>query len=149
MSLFFDPKLSKLPLGFHLDFKVSPTPQALNRLLAKSSRETHPPRKLVKALENSYCNISIIESKTSNLVGFVRITSDKGLNANLWDLAAEPGKYQSQFFSVLVNMALATIKRELPGCSISLAAPLTAIKSLEQQGFLMDPNGIRVMAYRL
>ncbi len=149
MSLFFDPKFSKLPSGFHLDFTVAPTTQALNRLLARSSKETHPPRKLFKALENSYCNISIIESKTSTLVGFVRITSDKGLNANLWDLAAEPGKNQTQFFSILVHRALTIIKRELPGCSVSLAAPLIATQSLEKQGFLLDPNGIRCMAYRL
>ena len=103
----------------------------------------------MEALKNSYCNISIIEIKTGILFGFVRITSDKGLNANLWDLAAEPGKYQKQFFYILINRALTIIRRELPGCSISLAAPSMASEALKNQGFLMDPNGIRAMGYRL
>ncbi len=149
MLPFQDSKLSKLPVGFHLEFNETPTPQGLNKLLSRCSLETHPVRKLSKALDNSFYNISIIEDKTGILFGFVRITTDKGLNANLWDLAADPGKYQTQFFSVLVNRALAIIRRNLPGCSVSLAAPLIASKALQQQGFLIDPNGIRVMGYTI
>ena len=149
MRPFQDSKFSKLPLGFSLEFKETPTPQALNGLLYRCLRHKHPARKLATALDNSYCNISIIEIQTRILFGFVRITSDKGLNANLWDLAAEPGKYQEQFFSILINRALMIIRRDLPGCSVSLAAPAIASNSLKKQGFLMDPNGIREMEYKI
>ena len=149
MLPFHDSKVSKVPLGFQLEFKQTPTPQALNRLLSRCSSETHPARELSKALRNSFCNICIIELKTGTLFGFVRITTDKGLNANLWDLSAEPGEYQTQFFSILLNRALAIIRRDLPGCSVSLAAPLVASEALQKQGFLIDPNGIRAMAYRI
>ncbi len=132
-----------------MEFKQTPTPQALNRLLSRCSVETHPPKELSQALKNSFCNICILEIKTGALYGFVRITTDKGLNANLWDLAAEPGKYQMQFFSILLNRALAIIRRDLPGCSVSLAAPLIASEALKKQGFLIDPNGIRAMAYKI
>ncbi len=132
-----------------LEIQEPPSPQALNSLLSRFSGEKHPSRKLVKALQNSYCNISIVEQATGKLCGFVRITSDKGLNANLWDLAAEPGPDQMQLLSILVNSALKIIQKELPGCSISLAAPPIASEILKRNGFLMDPNGIRVMAYRL
>ncbi len=146
---FQDSKSSRLPKGFCLEFQEPPSPQALNRLLFRCLGETHPPRKLAKALQNSYCNISILEEKTGKISGFVRITSDKGLNANLWDLAAEPGEYQKELLSVLITRALLIIRRELPGCSISLAAPAIASESLKKQGFLMDPNGIKAMAYRI
>ncbi len=149
MLTFQDSKFLKLPIGFYLEVKEPPTAQALNGLLARCSGDSHPSRKLSQALQNSFCNISILQEKTGRLFGFVRITSDKGLNANLWDLAAEPGDYQKQFFSVLVNRALVIIRRDLPGCSISLAAPKIATQALQQQGFLMDPNGIRAMSYKL
>ncbi len=132
-----------------METKEPPSPDALNRLLSSCYGETHPSKKLSLALRNSFCNTSLKEEKTEKLVGFVRITSDKGLNANLWDLAAEPGGFQKQFLAVLVHHSLAIIKQHLPGCSVSLAAPIIAIDGLRSQGFLLDPNGIRVMAYRL
>ncbi len=149
MRPFQDSKFLKVPDGFRLELKDAPSPQALNRLLSRCSAETHPIRKLSQALKHSFCNISILEVKTGSLFGFVRITSDKGLNANLWDLASEPGQYQTQFFSILLNRSLIIIRRDLPGCSVSLAAPLIASEALQKQGFLIDPNGIRAMAYKI
>ena len=46
-------------------------------------------------------------------------------------------------------MTLEKINREMPGCSISVQAPLSSLKSLEESGFVLDPNGIRVMGYKL
>ena len=37
----------------------------------------------------------------------------------------------------------------MPGCSISVQAPESSFKSLEESGFILDPNGIRVMGYKL
>ena len=77
------------------------------------------------------------------------MTSDKGLNANLWDLAAEPGDQQEKYISIVVFQAIEIIRRELPGCSISVSAPLISLQALKANGFLLDPNGIQTMGFRL
>jgi hypothetical protein len=83
-------------------------------------------------------------------VGFVRATSDLALNANLWDLAADPADpSQPQLLLVLVHTALARLRRDLPGCSISVAALPAALQPLRHQGFVVDPGGIRAMGLRL
>ena len=80
------------------------------------------------------------------LVGFRRITSDGALNANLWDLAVDPAVAGRQtVMTVLIHSAVSRLRRELSGCSISLAAPPDTLDVLENQGFLVDPNGIRAM----
>ncbi len=101
------------------------------------------------ALNNSFANVSIRKQNSKQLFGFVRITTDRGLNANLWDLAAQPGEHQKYFLKILVHTSLGIIRRELPGCSVSLGAPSIALEALQSEGFLLDPNGIRAMAYRI
>ncbi len=142
-------KSSKLPSGFFLELKEAPTPNELNKLLARSNMDTYSPKKLALALRNSFYNISILEEESLQLCGFVRITTDQGLNANLWDLVALPGSNQRQFLSVLIYHSLFIIRQNLPGCSVSVAAPALAITALEEEGFLIDPSGIRTMAYRI
>ncbi len=143
------PKTKELPKGFILETEELPLPQELNNLLAKCREKTHPSKRLKSALENSYCCLSILNKSNRKLVGFVRATSDKGLNANLWNLVAEPGKNQQELLSFLINQMLAILKRELPGCSISVSSPSISIKTLVGQGFLENPNGIRAMEYKL
>ena len=142
-------KFSSIPAGFILEAEEMPSPQKLNRLLSRCNLETHPPKKLALALAKSDCFLSILDEVTGDLSGFVRVTSDRGLNANLWDLAAEPGKQQEQLISILIIRILKIIRQDMPGCSISVAAPSVAIKSLEQQGFLLNPGGIRTMGFRV
>ncbi len=132
-----------------MELKEAPTPKELNKLLARSSMDTYPPQKLALALENSFYTLSILEENTLKLCGFVRITTDQGLNANLWDLVALPGKNQRTFLSVLIYHSLFIIRQNLPGCSVSVAAPFIAINALQDEGFLIDPSGIRTMAYRI
>ena len=79
----------------------------------------------------------------------MRVTSDKGLNANLWNLSAAKGSNQELFYSVLLRVTLEKINIEMPGCSISVQAPVSSFLSLEENGFILDPNGIRVMGYKL
>ena len=79
----------------------------------------------------------------------MRVTSDRGLNANLWNLSAAPGNNQQLYYSILLQVTLEKINREMPGCSISVQAPESSLKSLEESGFILDPNGIRVMGYKL
>ncbi len=120
----------------------------INRLLSRCNQDTHQPKKLELALNNSDFYLTLLQKTSENLLGFVRVTSDKGLNANLWDLAAEPGNQQEEYMSIVVFKAIEIIRRELPGCSISVAAPLISINSLKANGFLLDPNGIKTMGFR-
>ena len=139
----------KLPSGFLLDSDNLPSPDALNRLLARCNEETHPSRRLALAMQQSTFNLSILKVSSGKLVGFVRATSDKGLNANLWNLVAEPCLEQGQLLAVLVHHSLGILKKKMPGCSVSVAAPLMAIEALKDNGFLIDPSGIRAMGFRL
>ncbi len=139
----------RLPEGFVLESEQLPSPQELNRLLSKCNQVTHPPARLAKALEHSFCHFSIFEEASGKLYGFVRATSDKGLNANLWNLAVQPGEYQVPLLAVLIHSSLEILRKRMPGCSVSVSAPAIALKTLEDQGFLLDPGGIRVMGFKL
>ena len=142
-------KCPQIPEGFVLLRSEVISVRKINRLLLKCKQETHQPRKLELALRNSDFYLTLLQKTSENLVGFVRVTSDKGLNANLWDLVAEPGDQQEKYISIVVFKAIEIIRRELPGCSISVAAPLISLNSLKANGFLLDPNGIKTMGFRL
>ena len=142
-------KCPQIPEGFVLLRSEIVSVRKINRLLSRCNQDTHQPRKLELALEKSDFYLTLLQRSTNNLVGFVRVTSDKGLNANLWDLVAEPGDQQEQYISILIFKAIEIIRRELPGCSISVAAPLISLDSLKANGFLLDPNGIKTMGFRL
>ena len=68
----------KLPSGFVSDLVNPPSPDALNKLLARCNEETHPPSQLALALEKSALHVCIWNESTDRLAGFVRGTSDKG-----------------------------------------------------------------------
>ena len=138
----------QIPEGFLLTRNKLVSVRKINNLLSRCNQDTHQPRKLELALQNSDFYLALVQKTSENLVGFVRVTSDKGLNANLWDLAAEPGDQQEKYISIIVFKAIEIIRSELPGCSISVAAPLISIKALKDNGFLLDPNGIKTMGFR-
>ena len=142
-------KCPQIPEGFLLLRSELISIRKINRLLSRCTQDTHQPRKLELALKNSDFYLTLFQKTSDKLVGFVRVTSDKGLNANLWDLVAEPGDQQEKYMSIIVFKAIEIIRRELPGCSISVAAPLISLKSLKANGFLLDPNGIKTMGFRL
>ena len=142
-------KCPQIPEGFVLHRSEIVSIRKINRLLSKCNQDTHQPRKLELALKSSDFYLTLFEKASDNLVGFVRVTSDKGLNANLWDLVAEPGDQQEKYMSIIVFKAIEIIRRELPGCSISVAAPLISLNALKDNGFLLDPNGIQTMGFRL
>ncbi len=121
----------------------------LNRLLVNCGCESFPIQKMSLAIKSSNFFFTIQKESNKKLYGFVRVTSDRGLNANLWNLSAEQGNNQNLFYSVLLQLTLEKINREMPGCSISVQAPESSFKSLEKSGFILDPNGIRVMSYKL
>ena len=141
-------KCPQIPEGFVLQRSDQISVRKINRLLSKCNQDTHQPRKLELALKNSDFYLTLLQKTSDNLVGFVRVTSDKGLNANLWDLVAEPGEQQEKYMSIIVFKAIEIIRRELPGCSISVAAPLSSLNPLKANGFLLDPNGIKTMGVK-
>jgi hypothetical protein len=145
------PQPPQLPPGYGLELDAPPSPEELNALLVACGDPSRPPQRLQRALEASSWQLCL-RNAGGQLVGFVRATSDQALNANLWDLAVapeEPVGIQGQVLQVLVVAALGRLRRELPGCSISVAAPQGALAALKQQGFVVDPGGIRAMGLRL
>ena len=138
-----------LPEGYFINSSQVPTARDLNRLLVDCGCESFPPKKISVAIKNSNFFFTIQRKFKNKLCGFVRVTSDKGLNANLWNLSAEQGNNQNLFYSVLLLETLKKINREMPGCSVSVQAPVSSFNSLEENGFILDPNGIRVMSYKL
>ena len=146
---YFSTKKLILPEGYFINTSQVPKANDLNRLLLNCGCESFPVQKISLALKNSNFFFSIQNESNKKLYGFVRVTSDRGLNANLWNLSAEQGNNQNLFYSVLLQVTLEKINREMPGCSISVQAPVSSFKSLERSGFILDPNGIRVMSYKL
>ena len=146
---YFSTKKLILPEGYFIDSSQVPTAKDLNRLLVNCDCELLPMQKISLAIKNSNFFFTIKSKSKDKLYGFVRVTSDRGLNANLWNLSAEKGKNQNLFYSVLLQATLEKINREMPGCSISVQAPPSSFKSLEESGFILDPNGIRVMGFKL
>ena len=138
-----------LPEGYFVNSSQLPLTKEVNKLLANCGCETFPIKLLSEAIEKSSFFFTIQNELKNKLYGFVRVTSDRGLNANLWNLSAAPGNNQQLFFSILLQVTLEKINREMSGCSISVQAPISSFKSLEDIGFILDPNGIRVMGYKL
>ena len=143
------PPPPSLPEGYSLEADVGPATDELNRLLMACGDPSRPAERLQRALERSTWLLSVRNS-AGVLVAFVRATSDLALNANLWDLCADPADPgREQLLLVLVHTALTRLRRELPGCSISVAALPEAIEPLRRQGFVVDPGGIRAMGLQL
>jgi len=146
---YFPKKNLNLPDGFFINSTEIPSPRLINNLLISSGSDFFSNEKLYQAIKNSNFFFAISNQSKRQVFGFVRVTSDKGLNANLWNLCAQPGKNQKLFYSILLKLTLEKINREMPGCSISVQAPQSSFDSLQEIGFVLDPNGIRVMGTRL
>ena len=146
---YFSKKKLILPEGYYVNSSQIPLAKEVNKLLAICGCEMYPIKLLTEAIKKSNFFFTIQNEFKNKLFGFVRVTSDRGLNANLWNLSAEPGSNQQLYYSILLQVTLEKINREMPGCSISVQAPVSSFKSLEESGFILDPNGIRVMGYKL
>jgi len=146
---YFSKKKLVLPEGYFVNSSQIPLAKEVNKLLANCGCETFPMKPLSEAIQKSNFFFTIQNELRNKLYGFVRVTSDRGLNANLWNLSAVKGSNQELFYSILLQVTLEKINIEMPGCSISVQAPESSLKSLEESGFILDPNGIRVMGYKL
>ena len=146
---YFSKKKLILPEGYYVNSSQIPLAKEVNKLLVNCGCETFPNKPLSEAIKKSNFFFTIQNEFKNKLYGFVRVTSDRGLNANLWNLCALSGNNQQLYYSILLQVTLEKINREMPGCSISVQAPVSSFKSLEDSGFILDPNGIRVMGYKL
>ena len=139
----------RLPAHYRLQTAPDPSGESINALLISCGEAAHPVERWSLALTRSLWQLSIIDERDQALVGFIRATSDLALNANLWNLAASPGDDQNMLLNVLLHHSLARLKKELPGCSVSISAPAIALEGLKKQDFILDPGGIRAMGLRL
>ena len=146
---YFSTKKLVIPEGYFVNSSQIPLAKEVNRLLANCGCETFPIIPLDESIHKSNFFFTIQSELKNKLYGFVRVTSDRGLNANLWNLSAASDNNQQLYYSILLQVTLEKINREMPGCSISVQAPVSSFKSLEESGFILDPNGIRVMGYKL
>ena len=146
---YFSKKKLVLPDGYFINSSEVPLAKEVNKLLANCGCDTFPIKPLEEAIQKSNFFFTIQREAQNKLYGFVRVTSDRGLNANLWNLSALTDNNQQLYYSILLEVTLEKINREMPGCSISVQAPVSSFKSLEESGFIIDPNGIRVMGYKI
>ena len=146
---YFPKKKLILPEGYFVNSSKIPLAKDVNKLLMNCGCDTFPIKQLSEAIQKSNFFFTIENENQNKLYGFVRVTSDRGLNANLWNLSALPDNNQQLYYSILLQVTLEKITREMPGCSISVQAPVSSFKALEESGFILDPYGIRVMGYKL
>ncbi len=143
------PPTPRLREGYALLQQHDPDPASLNRLLLACGDAPRSPDRWQRVLKRSTWHLVVL-NPGGELVGFVRATSDQALNANLWDLVADPADpCRDEVIGALVQAALARLRRELSGCSISLSAPPEALQALSRAGFVLDPGGIRAMGLDL
>jgi hypothetical protein len=143
------PPPPRLREGYELLAEPDPSGDCLNRLLVACGDTPRSHDRWQQVLACSVWHLGVVDP-SGRLVGFVRATSDQALNANLWDLVADPADpARAEVLAALVQAALGRLRRELGGCSVSLAAPPEALAALTRLGFVVDPGGIRAMGLRL
>ncbi|MEA5415731.1 N-acetyltransferase [Synechococcus sp. BA-132 BA5] len=143
------PPTPRLREGYALLHQQDLEAAGLNRLLEACGDAPRSTERWQRVLARSAWHLVVLNPR-GQLVGFVRATSDQALNANLWDLVADPADpCRDEVIGALVQAALARLRRELSGCSISLSAPPEALEALARAGFVVDPGGIRAMGLDL
>ena len=94
---YFSKKKLILPEGYFVNSSHIPLAKDVNKLLANCGSETFPIKALSKAIQKSNFFFAIQNESEKKIYGFVRVTSDRGLNANLWNLCAQSGENQTLF----------------------------------------------------
>lgn len=140
---------SPLSEGYALLVQPSLQLEALNQLLKGCGERPRSAELWDLVIRHSAWHL-VVQNPQGCWVGFIRATSDRALNANLWDLLTAPGDpAREEVIRALVMAALDRLRRELSGCSISISAPTESLAALTKAGFVIDPGGIRAMGLRL
>lgn len=140
---------SHLREGYALVIQPSLEVEALNQLLVSCGERPRSAELWGQVIRQSAWHL-VVQNPQGCWVGFIRATSDRALNANLWDLLTAPADpAREEVIRALVVAALDRLRRELSGCSISISAPTEALSALKHAGFVIDPGGIRAMGLRL
>jgi hypothetical protein len=143
------PAIPRLREGYELLHEPDLRFDQLNGLLRSCGDAPRSLERWGRVLERSAWHLAVLRGD-DQLVGFVRATSDRALNANLWDLLSDPhDPARPEVITALVQSALGRLRREMGGCSISLSAPPEALEALTRAGFVVDPGGIRAMGLAL
>ena len=79
---YFSKKKLILPKGYFVNSSQVPLAKEVNKLLADCGCETFPIKSLSKAIQKSNFFFTIQNELKNKVYGFVRVTSDRGLNAN-------------------------------------------------------------------
>ena len=139
----------RLRPGYGLQIQPPLCWDRLNELLLRHGDRPRREDRWRLALERSAWHLGVCR-EDGLLVGFLRVTSDLALNANIWDLLVDlDDPAWEEVMTALVQSALARLRREMAGCSVSLAAPPEALNALTRAGFVVDPGGIRAMGLNL
>ena len=99
----FSKKKLVLPEGYFVNSSNIPAAKEVNKLLANCGCETYPIKPLSEAIQRSNFFFTIQNESNNKLYGFVRVTSDRGLNANLWNLSALKNNNQSLVINDLLS----------------------------------------------
>jgi hypothetical protein len=135
--------------GYGLLVQPSLQVEALNQLLKSCGEQPRSAHLWNHVIRHSAWHL-VVQNPQGCWVGFIRATSDRALNANLWDLLTVPDEpAREDVIRALVVAALERLRRELSGCSISISAPKEALAALKHAGFVIDPGGIRAMGLKL
>lgn len=143
------PRSPRLREGYEVRSEPSLCFDHLNHLMVQCGQAPRSEPRWQEVLSHSAWYFGVF-APDGRLVGFVRVTSDRALNANLWDLVTDPADpSRPEVLACLVHNAITRLRREMGGCSISLSAPPEALQALKQVGFVLDPGGIRAMGLTL
>ncbi len=124
------------------------TGDELNQLLVLCDQPRRNLQKWAIALDHTFVCVTARLLSDRTLVGFVRATSDESLNATIWDLLVDPLLPEPENVRQrLLDILLRELKREIPGCSVSVFAPVPEQPALRALNFVPDPGGIRGMTY--
>lgn len=122
------------------------SPSEINSLLVAASKPVRDEAKWQKAIDNSYVVVHARLLGTGQLVGFARATSDRALNATIWDLVTDPSlPDQATMARNIISYLLRDIRRTVPTCSIALISDPDDIAFFEAMEFVGSPDGITSM----
>ena len=110
---YFSKKKLILPAGYFVNSSKIPLAKDVNKLLANCGCETFPIKPLSEAIQKSSFFFTIQSELKNKLYAFLRVTSDRGLNANLWNLSAMPGNNQQLYYAILLQVTLEKINIHL------------------------------------